>query len=450
MKIKMFAIAIIAIIGFFVLGSLFGLAGAGVALAVVPGLAFLDDIPDITEKERKFANGLIKEINDLQGKATLGLVKEEYVTAEIKKLSDQLVEIKSLATNTKFQEQLDNLTKELEAIKIGEQKNEGETLIQQIKKALTPEAIAKIQRKEKLVIPLEMKVDTMSITTSNTGNVQRVEHNPNMVWLPESMPMLSEIIASVPTNSNSVEIVEAYNELGVPIFHLEGDAAGQMSWKWRTKAFSVKDVGVWAKFSRNIMDDVDNFLGQIQNKLLLRLDKKVDEKLVFGDETDNPEEFNGLSTIASVFDNRGITTYHPTERDVIETAIGQVAEADHSANFVVMNPRDWNKLKVVKAGKDNAILQYLEPAGTIAGLRAVTSTRMTAGKFLVGDSSKCLQHIRLALELVLADQDGTNAQTRHITLVLTKRMAFEVSANNYSAFVYGDFTTAKTAMTLLT
>jgi len=225
MKIKMFAISIIAIIGIFALGSLFGLAGAGVALAVVPGLAFLDDIPEITEKERKFANGLIKEINDLQSKATLGLVKEEYVTAEIKKLSDQLVEIKSLATNTKFQEQLDNLTKELEAIKIGEQKNEGETLIQQIKKALTPEAIAKIQRKEKLVIPLEMKVDTMSITTSNTGNVQRVEHNPNMVWLPESMPMLSEIIASVPTNSNSVEIVEAYNELGVPIFHLEGDAS---------------------------------------------------------------------------------------------------------------------------------------------------------------------------------------------------------------------------------
>jgi len=401
--------------------------------------------------EKQLAEQISAKVNELLSKSREGLIEQKAFDLEVKAIKDSIEEVKKLDKSATLQEQLDNLTKDLSAIKLGEGKSiESKSLIQQIKEALTPEAIAKIQRKEKLVIPLEMKVDTMSITTSNTGNVQRIEHNPNMVWTPESMPMLSEIIASVPTNANSIEIVEAYDELGAPIFHLEGNAGGQMSWKWRTKSFAVKDVGVWAKFSRNIMDDVDNFLGQIQNKLLLRLDKKVDEKLVFGDESGNPEEYNGLSTIATAFDNRSITTYKPTERDVLETAAGQIAEYDFAANFAVMNPRDWNKLKVVKAGKDNAILQYLDPPGTIAGLRVITSTRMTAGKFLVGDSSKCLQHIRLALELVLADQDGTNAQTRHITLVLTKRMAFEVSVNNYNAFVYGDFATAKTAMTLHT
>ena len=75
---------------------------------------------------------------------------------------------------------------------------------------------------------------------------------------------------------------------------------------------------------------------------------------------------------------------------------------------------------------------------------------MTAGKFLVGDSTKALQHVRLGFEMTMGDQDADNLTKRLITVVMTKRAAFEISANNYGAFVYGDFAVAKAAMTLTT
>lgn len=401
---------------------------------------------NLDQKSKDFAVALLTEVNEMHEKAIKGLVTETALgekLAEVKK-SIEGIDVKSV------QDQVDNITKSLAELKNGLNPIEIKSIPKQIKESLTAEAIAKVNKGENVTIELKSPA-TMAVSSSLTGDVARVDRKPGVVWDPESMPALNNIIGAGSTNGNSVTIVEAYDEQGAPIFHLEGAAGGQMSWKWREKIFAVKDVSVWTKMTRNIMDDVDNFVSQVQNKLFQRLDKTVDAKLLAGNETSNPEEFNGLITLATAWDNGTKKTYKPTERDVIVVGIGQVLAYDHIPDVVVVNPTDLTTLRLAKAGKDNAILQFPELNGQIAGLRVVTSTRMTAGKFLILDSTKAMQHIRLAYELTISPSanDG-DFQKRLMTINLTRRMAFEVSANNLKAFVYGDFATAKTAMTLTT
>lgn len=398
--------------------------------------------------EKKFAEELTEKVNGLLQKAKDGLISKEQYEKEIKELKDEIKSLKDNDNVAKLQGQLDGLTVKLKEVELSK-KEAPKTFIQLIKEAITPDVIKKIHNNEKVSLEIKSPA-TMTISGAITGDVARQEAIPGFVWLPESQPMLQNIIPQIPTNANSVTITEAYGEQGAAAFHLEGDAGGQMSWSWREKIFQVKDVSVWAKFSRNIMDDVDNFIGQVQNKLLLRLDKKIDQKLMFGDEGTYPEEFDGLTHIATAFNNNGVKTYKPTERDVIVAAIAQLEEADFVADFVAINPRDKFKLKIAKAGKDNAVLQFQDFPQTLEGLRVITSSRMTAGKFLVGDSTKAVQHIRNPFEITIGNQDADNLTKRLLTVVITKRLAFEISANNYGAFVYGDFATAKTAMTLTT
>ena len=118
---------------------------------------------------------------------------------------------------------------------------------------------------------------------------------------------------------------------------------------------------------------------------------------------------------------------------IIDAAYGQVTEAGHSANAVVLNARDAIGIYLNKATGSG---EYDVPGGvgfvngrlTIAGLQVVQvpTAQMASGDFLVGDFNAAQLITRLNPEIRFFEQDEDNVQKNMITIRIEERIALPV------------------------
>mgnify|MGYP000854160057 CR=1 FL=1 len=399
---------------------------------------------ELNEKEKE----LLKTIEQKMAEQTNGFAKTEEIQKQMAELKS-LIEAKDLEGVQKRLDEID--------IKMKEKKPEVSTksFDEQLKeKMMSSFDDIKAGRTVNFEVGGDIRqkaAATMTIGTSVTGDVPRKVKLPDFFAPAGNGLWASGLIQEIPATGNSVSITELYDEQGAPVFHDESHSSALMSWSWREKNFKVKDVSAYAKFSKNMLDDIDNFIMQLQNLLMNRVAIKMDAAMISGNETTYPEQFNGLATIATPWAAGGKVTYKPNEKDVIEVAIGLSQSNNGYPNAIVINPSDLVNLKIAKAGKENAILQYPGFDGTISGLNTIVSNQITAGKFLVLDSNKAKLHVRTPYEITISNSANDGDFTKRlITVSITKRCTLVISANDYGSVVYGDFTTAKTALTLTT
>ena len=398
---------------------------------------------ELNEKEKE----LLKTIEQKMAEQTNGFAKTEEIQKQMAELKS-LIEAKDLEGVQKRLDEID--------IKLKEKKPEVSTksFDEQLKeKMMSSFDDIKAGRTVNFEVGGDIRqkdAATMTIGTSVTGDVPRKVKLPDFFAPAGNGLWASGLIQEIPTTGNSVSITELYDEQGAPVFHDESHSSALMSWSWREKIFKIKDVSAYAKFSKNMLDDIDNFIMQLQNLLMNRVAIKMDAAMISGNETTYPEQFNGLATIATPWAAGGKVTYKPNEKDVIEVAIGLSQSNNGYPNAIVINPSDLVNLKIAKAGKENAILQYPGFDGTISGLNTIVSNQITAGKFLVLDSNKAKLHVRTPYEITISNSANDGDFTKRlITVNITKRCTLVISANDYGSVVYGDFTTAKTALTLI-
>lgn len=403
---------------------------------------------ELNEKEKVLLDTLESKLNE---KASSYSAAVETVKAGLAEVREK--DMKALETLlVKRMDELEVLVKEVKAGKIA---NEEKSFDEQLKeKMMSSFDDIKAGRTVNFEVGGDIRqkaAATMTIGTSVTGDVPRKVKLPDFFAPAGNGLWASGLIEEIPATGNSVSITELYNEQGEPVFHDESHSSALMSWSWREKIFKIKDVSAYAKFSKNMLDDIDNFIMQLQNLLMNRIAIKMDAAMISGNETmTNAEQFDGLATIATPWAAGGKKTYKPNEKDVIEVAIGLSQSNNGYPNAIVINPSDLVNLKIAKAGKDNAILQYPGFDGTISGLNTIVSNQITAGKFLVLDSNKAKLHVRTPYEITISNSANDGDFTKRlITVNITKRCTLVISANDYGSVVYGDFTTAKTALTLI-
>ena len=400
---------------------------------------------ELNEKEKVLLDTLESKLNE---KASSYSAAVETIKAGLAEVREK--DMKALETLlVKRMDELEVLVKDVKAGKIA---NEEKSFDEQLKeKMMSSFDDIKAGRTVNFEVGGDIRqkdAATMTIGTSVTGDVPRKVKLPDFFAPAGNGLWASGLIQEIPTTGNSVSITELYNEQGAPVFHDESHSSALMSWSWREKNFKIKDVSAYAKFSKNMLDDIDNFIMQLQNLLMNRVAIKMDAAMISGNETNYPEQFNGLATIATPWAAGGKATYKPNEKDVIEVAIGISQSNNGYPNAIVINPSDLVNLKIAKAGKDNAILLYPGFDGTISGLNTIVSNQIAAGKFLVLDSNKAKLHVRTPYEITISNSANDGDFTKRlITVNITKRCTLVISANDYGSVVYGDFTTAKTALT---
>lgn len=215
---------------------------------------------------------------------------------------------------------------------------------------------------------------------------------------PATQPLkIRDVLNAIPIKTNLVEYVEETSYTNSA--EMQGAASSPQVYENVAKAESamafalkyapVQTIAHWIPVSKQLLDDAPAIQGYINTRLTYGLKLKEETQILTGDGTS--ANLKGLITCATAYETtRNVSG--DTYIDQISHAITQVKASFYPAEFVVLNPADWEKIKLIKTTGTASSGQYIfaDPHASglpmIWGVPVVESYSMTSGKFLVGAS----------------------------------------------------------------
>ncbi|HHQ5929711.1 TPA: phage major capsid protein [Enterobacter hormaechei subsp. hoffmannii] len=186
---------------------------------------------------------------------------------------------------------------------------------------------------------------------------------------------------------------------------------------------NVKTIAHWVQASRQVMDDAPMLQSYVNNRLMYGLALKEEGQLLNGDGTgDNIE---GLNKVATAYDT-SLNAPVDTRADIIAHAIYQVTESEFSASGIVLNPRDWHNIALLKDNEGRYIFGGPQAftSNIMWGLPVVPTKAQAAGTFTVGGfdmASQVWDRMNATVEVSRDDRD--NFVKNMLTILCEERLA---------------------------
>ena len=156
---------------------------------------------------------------------------------------------------------------------------------------------------------------------------------------------IRDLLAQGRISSNALEYVRE------EVFTNNADVVAEKALKpesditFSKQTANVKTIAHWVQASRQVMDDAPMLQSYVNGRLMYGLALKEEGQLLNGDGTgDNLE---GLNKVATAYDT-SLNATGDTRADIIAHAIYQVTESEFSASGIVLNPRDWHNIALLK------------------------------------------------------------------------------------------------------
>jgi HK97 family phage major capsid protein len=276
--------------------------------------------------------------------------------------------------------------------------------------------------------------DTQHSITENTGIISTIRRR-------ETSYLANVSVGSISTDR--AFWMEEKDEQGTPIMLGEGDSKTQLSVRYEEAEMRVRKIAVYGKVTTEMLADLPQLISYIENNLMRRMDIVVENQLFSGDNTGN--NLKGLLSYATAFDGGGLSGVDvANEYDVIEALALQVSLAFGSANAIFVHPRDFASMKLLKDTAGNYIYPRWATADglSVAGVRVIPTTAITAGTFVGGDLSVVNVLNRDSLSLTVG-LDGNDFTQNKKTMLCERRLVQFVSANDTALIVKGNWTGAK-------
>lgn len=427
------------------------------------------------KKTKAEIEAMRKELEEAEAEATEE-VAEETETEESVEEGDVAEEVeKAFARSTKSMEK--NLSEKLNTKldgKISEMKEDIEGYVKTLKDSVnaTPKKAAieidateykefakNISSDKKASLTIDLKdfdlskvkaVGDISVAGSITGELPQAELDAVVSRDPQRNPFIEELVRVGTISSNLDAWIETTGGEGVPLPKAELAALPQADYDFVRNTAEVKKIGVYSKYSAEMVEDLPNLVSEIRNFLVTDLLNVIDAQLLSGDGTG--DNLTGILENAVTYDEGDFagTILDANNFDVIETAASQVITALHTPNVVCLHPTDASAMNLTKGSDGHYVMPPFITSGgqTISGLRVVQNTGITAGTFLVGDFTKSTVKYRRGLTLELTNTDQDDFIKDRFTVKATARLVHRVRENDYEAFVTGSFATAKAALEL--
>lgn len=422
--------------------------GFGVAIATAPLLSLeqkdLDKILEtLTSDAKKHIDTLVKEVNK----------GNEDALSELKKYTEQLaldlkVEGKALPDYLKaMQKQLNILEEKAnEGLNPSNKKDGRSKLIAEIKELHT-----KANSEEKGKFDHELKtVGNMSITDNIGAGTILEMREAGITAPPKRRTWLLDLLPVRTATSNKITWVERTTTEGGVGNVAEKGAFDQVDYDFVTRSVDMKKIGVYSKITREMLEDAEQVVSHIESEMLEDLRLKLDNDILLGNNTGNA--MNGLVNQATAFAIPGSFTL-PTgvtanEFDVLRCAIAQIEIAKFQANVILMNPTDIMKMDLTRDENGQYILPpFLSSTGMqIKGIQIYSNVGLTAGKFLVFDSTKTPVYYKRGVNVRMWEQNATDVQNDLLTITGSARAVVRIKNSELTSIVYGDFATAIAAL----
>ncbi|CZY88554.1 phage major capsid protein [Enterobacter cloacae] len=234
---------------------------------------------------------------------------------------------------------------------------------------------------------------------------------------------IRDLLAQGRISSNALEYVRE------EVFTNNADVVAEKALKpesditFSKQTANVKTIAHWVQASRQVMDDAPMLQSYVNNRLMYGLALKEEGQLLNGDGTgDNIE---GLNKVATAYDT-SLNATGDTRADIIAHAIYQVTESEFSASGIVLNPRDWHNIALLKDNEGRYIFGGPQAftSNIMWGLPVVPTKAQAAGTFTVGGfdmASQVWDRMNATVEVSREDRD--NFVKNMLTILCEERLA---------------------------
>lgn len=234
---------------------------------------------------------------------------------------------------------------------------------------------------------------------------------------------IRDLLAQGRISSNSLEYVRE------EVFTNNADVVAEKALKpesditFSKQTANVKTIAHWVQASRQVMDDAPMLQSYVNNRLMYGLALKEEGQLLNGDGTG--DDLEGLNKVAKAYDT-ALNVTGDTRADIIAHAIYQVTESEFSASGIVLNPRDWHNIALLKDNEGRYLFGGPQAftSNIMWGLPVVPTQAQAAGTFTVGGFDMASQvWDRMDATVEVSREDRDNFVKNMLTILCEERLA---------------------------
>jgi hypothetical protein len=239
------------------------------------------------------------------------------------------------------------------------------------------------------------------ITASIPANVKTLFERSNG-WSPESLRtglvvpfaatpiQVAPLIPTVPTTMAAYKYMEETTQTFTDVVEKdEGDSFGEIELELTERTITVEKIPASIPVTDEQLEDVGGVQAYIDNRLEFAIRRRLDRQILLGD--------GSSPNLIGILNKAGIQTQakggDPVP-DAIRKAITKVATIGQAApNLVVLNPNDWQDVRLLKTADGIYIWGAPSEAGParIWGLTVAEVQVLTENTGLVGDFANFIQ-----------------------------------------------------------
>ena len=311
-----------------------------------------------------------------------------------------------------------------------------------LKEALDNGAVDGIAKGNSRSASFELKAD-MTVAADFTGEVIPADRVPGYKFDPTRPVHVRQLLATGSTQSDVVRYVKESGYSNGAAATAEGATLGQSDFDMTAADANVRKIGTYFRISEEMLADTPQLTSYLSARAPEKLLEVEDAQILSGDGTG--ANLSGIITDAADFDVSASGAFYQSvesanEFDVIVAALNQLSLLNYSADCIMLNPTDFNKILLLKDSTNkylkDQVYNGLQPS--FSGVKVIQNTAITAGTFLIGNFGIGTQlWVRQGVNVEFFREDGTNVRDGFVTVRVSERVAL----TNYlpNAFVNGTF-----------
>ena len=378
----------------------------------------------------------------------------DVIDAKLEKAYGQAVESATGKADEALKNEIDNLTKtfneRFDAYEVANKKqaevSKNLTFKGALNQAINDGAIDSLRNGNNRSASFEVKAD-MTIGADFTGDVIPADRVPGYKFDPTRSVHVRQLIPTGSTDSDVVRYVKESGYTDGGAAKAEGATLGQSDFDMTATDANVRKIGTYFRISEEMLADTPQLTSYLSARAPEKLLSVEDDQILNGNGT--APNLSGIITDATDFAAGGFADAieSANEFDVLTAALNQLALANYSADYIMINPTDFHKILLLKSSQNEYLVkdwnQGLQPR--INGVPVILSTAVTSDKYVLGNFGMGTQlWIRDNVGVEFSRFDSTNFRDGFVTVRVQERVAL----TNYlpNAFVNGDFSVDKAAL----
>lgn len=253
---------------------------------------------------------------------------------------------------------------------------------------------------------VNIDVDLKTLLTTTAGFAPEVLRNDRLVPFATRPIQVADVIPQTTTSQAAVQYMEETTFTNAAAEQLEGGTYPEAALAFTEQTSAVRKIPVFLPVTDEQLDDVPRMRGVIDNRLPFMIRQRLDLQILSGNGT--------APNLRGIYNVAGIQTQakgaDPTP-DAVYKAIVKVETVGQAvANVVVMNPTDWQGVRLLRTADGLYIWGNPSDAGPerIWGLQVVRAQAATLGTAVTGDFANFSElSVRKGIDVQISNSHST-------------------------------------------